>query len=105
MDRGAAGRGGSTLVPWDDGAVHHLLVARFTDRDAVQSHLSASGIETGVHYPIPLALQPWLVPFGWSTPAAEAAATEVLSLPIDPLMAESEIEYVCRVLETQPVNA
>jgi dTDP-4-amino-4,6-dideoxygalactose transaminase len=96
---------GDTLVPWEDGAVHHLLVARFDDRDAVQEHLGAAGVETGVHYPIPLALQPWLVPGGWSTPAAEAAANEVLSLPLDPLMVAEEVDYVCRALETQPIRA
>ena len=96
---------GDQLVPWESGAVHHLLVARFADRDSVQTHLSTAGVETGVHYPIPLALQPWLAPAGWATPAAENAAAEVLSLPIDPLMDLEEIDYVCRALETTPIRA
>lgn len=86
----------SMLVPWNAGAVHHLLVARLDDRDATAARLTADGIGSGVHYPIPLSKQPWLVAAG-ATPCheAEAAAGEILSLPMDPLMTAAEVDNVC----------
>jgi dTDP-4-amino-4,6-dideoxygalactose transaminase len=90
--------GEGVLVPWQKGAVHHLLVARVSNRDAVQDRLQRSGIASGVHYPLALSSQPSLA--RWHTPCAEAerAAAEVLSLPMDPLMDESEVDYVCERL-------
>ena len=92
----------SHLVPWEEGAVHHLLVTRVDAdrRDRIQEELGALGIGTGVHYPIPLSRQPSLAPWAHATPAAEAASESVLSLPIDPLMTDDEVDYVCdRFLE------
>jgi dTDP-4-amino-4,6-dideoxygalactose transaminase len=88
------------LVPWAPGAVHHLLVARVQHREAVQAALKADGVGSGVHYPASLSQQPWLAALGGpATPNAELAAAEVLSLPMDPLMTESEVEVVVRALE------
>jgi dTDP-4-amino-4,6-dideoxygalactose transaminase len=92
---GMAMLSGVSLVPWDEGAVHHLLVARLgaDHRDTVQSGLAARGIATGVHYPVPLSRQP---PFAGSgpCPVSERAALEVLSLPMDPLMSDDEVHQV-----------
>lgn len=90
------------LVPWDDGAVHHLLVVRVPagERDRLRAELSEAGIATGVHYPVPLSCQPSLRPWWRACPAAEAAADEVLSLPMDPLMTEQEVDQVCDRLLT-----
>lgn len=85
---------GDLLVPWEQGAVHHLIVARVPDPDTAASALSAQGIATGRHYPNPLNSVPWLQ--GSSLPASEKAASEVLSLPIDPLM---EVHEVARVAD------
>lgn len=87
---------GEDLVPWLDGAVHHLLVAR-TDRprDEVIAGLRSEGIATGIHYPVPLSKQPALAPFAGPTPAAELAAEQIVSLPMDPLMSDEDIEAVC----------
>lgn len=90
------------LVPWDEGAVHHLLVTRVAPerRDRIRDELAAVGIGTGVHYPVPLSRQPSLGPWARPTPAAEIAAGSVLSLPMDPLMTLDEVDYVCdRFLE------
>jgi len=88
------------LVPWTPGAVHHLLVARVPRREAVQAQLAADGIGTGVHYPASLAQQPWLVALGGApTPHADQAAAEVLSLPMDPLMTDLEVDAVVDSLE------
>ncbi len=90
---------GDRLVPWNDGAVHHLLVARFADRDDVQRLLREAEIGSGIHYPVPLSLQPWLAPSSIACPSAETAATEILSLPIDPLMTLDEVARVASTLD------
>jgi dTDP-4-amino-4,6-dideoxygalactose transaminase len=88
------------LVPWDEGAVHHLLVARVPSarRQQVADKLAADGIGTGVHYPLALSQQPALAPWARPCPEAEAAAAEVLSLPMDPLMTDAEVDRVCEAL-------
>ncbi len=75
----------------------HLYPARTSRREELRRHLQAAGIETLVHYPIPLPLQPALKPFvlpGQEFPAAERAAGEVFSLPLYPELAESEIAHI-----------
>ena len=87
---------GDILVPWEPGAVHHLLVARVPAerRERIRDDLGALGIATGVHYPVPLSRQPALAPWARPTPNAEDAADRVLSLPMDPLMTLDEVDYV-----------
>jgi len=96
---------GDRLVPWNDGAVHHLLVARLFDRDAMQATLGEAGISTGIHYPVPLSLQPWLTESSISCPGAEDAANQILSLPIDPLMTTDEVARVADQLERALAHA
>ena len=94
-ERYRAAVSGCTLVPWTDGAVHHLVVTRVADRGLVQERMKEQGVATGVHYPVPLSEQPWVAALGGApTPAAERAAREVLSLPIDPLMSDNEVDEV-----------
>lgn len=90
---------GDDLVSWEPGAVHHLLVARARrSRDEVVEALEKAGVGTGIHYPVPLSQQPSLRhhPRG-RCGAAELAAGQVVSLPIDPLMTLPEVERVCDV--------
>jgi len=92
---------GSRLVPWEDGAVHHLLVARHDaeSRDRLRDALAARGVGVGVHYPVALSQQPSVAEFCRPSPNAEAAAASILSLPMDPLMRLSEVELVCDEVE------
>lgn len=94
--RALADLDGVELVPWRDGAVHHLLVVRVAAerRAALQQALRACAVATGIHYPVPLSLQPALERWHRRCPAAERAAREVLSLPIDPLMSTDDVETV-----------
>jgi dTDP-4-amino-4,6-dideoxygalactose transaminase len=92
-------------VPWTEGAVHHLLVARVSDREAVQTALATARIATGVHYPVALSDQPALSAWARPAPAAEHAASTVLSLPMDPLMTRDEVEYVCDHLDRSLAHA
>jgi len=80
--------------------VYHLYVIRAERRDALQSHLSARGIHTGLHYPLPLHLQKAYESLGLrrgSFPVAEQAADSILSLPMFP---ELTGDQVCHVAET-----
>jgi dTDP-3-amino-3,4,6-trideoxy-alpha-D-glucose transaminase len=92
---------GDLLVPWEEGAVHHLLVARIRDerRDAVRAALGAAGVETGVHFPLALSRQPATSQWSGRCPAADLAATEVLSLPMDPLLSDADVRTVVTALQ------
>lgn len=95
------GRIGVPYVPeWAD-PVWHLYVVRVPERAAVQARLKTAGIQSGVHYPIPLHLQPAYRGLGYRAgelPNTEAAAGEVLSLPIYPEMPADAIERVSNAL-------
>ncbi len=91
---------GNLLVPWEEGAVHHLMVARIGGglRDEVRASLDRAGIETGMHYPVALSDQPALARWARPCPNAERAASEVLSLPMHPLLTERAVDTVCGAL-------
>ena len=87
--------------------VFHLFVVRVRDRETIQHRLRDAGVATGVHYPIPLHLQPAYSHLGYrrgELPQAEAAAREVLSLPIYPELRASQIDRIVTTLR-QAVNA
>ena len=94
---------GSAVTVPDAGADHatHLCVVRSPERDALRAFLTARGIATDVHFPIPDHRQRALagiVPADLSLPHTEAAAGEILSLPCFPEMTEDEVERVCEAL-------
>lgn len=81
--------------------VWHLYVVRVPRRDAVLAFLQAEGIGAGIHYPVPVHLQPafvQLAPGPWTCPVAETAAREILSLPMFPGITESQQERVVDAL-------
>lgn len=97
------GRGDLVLPVERAGArhVYHLFCVRVKDRERVRAALLEKGVETGVHYPIPLHLQPayaWMGLSEGSFPVAERAAREVLSLPLYPEMTEAQVDRVCEAL-------
>jgi dTDP-4-amino-4,6-dideoxygalactose transaminase len=80
--------------------VYHVLAVRVPDRDAWRARLTAAGIQTGVHYPIPVHLQPAHHDLGYAAgdfPVSEAVAAEVMSLPIFPELTDDQIEAVAQV--------
>ncbi len=83
--------------------VYHLYVIRVPDRVAEQARLRRSGVGTGVHYPLPVHLQPAYlgrIALGPSRCAeTERAAAEVLSLPLYPEMTDDQVAIVCRAIE------
>jgi dTDP-4-amino-4,6-dideoxygalactose transaminase len=82
--------------------VWHLFVVRAADRDGLQASLKAKGIETGIHYPCPLHLQPAYgslgVPRG-SLPVTERTAARILSLPMFPEMTDVQVDHVAAAVE------
>lgn len=78
--------------------VYHIYCVRVTgDRDALMTALKAQGIGVGVHYPIPLHLQPALAHREYAQgdfPHTEAAANTIISLPIYPELTAKQIEAV-----------
>ena len=80
--------------------VYHQFTVRVANREAARKALAAAGVASGVYYPIPLHRQPvYEKEFGGlALPAAEAAAHEVLSLPIYPQLADEQIRHVCGTL-------
>jgi dTDP-4-amino-4,6-dideoxygalactose transaminase len=81
--------------------VWHLYVVRVPDRDGVVSQLNARGIGAGIHYPVPLHLTGAFSPLGFgrgSFPVSEAAADEILSLPIYPHITVDQQERVVTAL-------
>jgi dTDP-4-amino-4,6-dideoxygalactose transaminase len=82
-------------------SVHHLFVVELDDRDRVADLLRARGIQTGLHYPVPVHLQPAYHSLGLgpgSFPVAERLARRCLSLPMFPEMTEEQIDVVCEGL-------
>lgn len=76
----------------------HLFVVESDARDALRTHLAGRGIETGIHYPIPLHLQPAYGYLGLDRgafPHAEATAARSLSLPLYPQMTIGQVDLVC----------
>jgi dTDP-4-amino-4,6-dideoxygalactose transaminase len=77
--------------------VYHQYVIRCTARNRLQSFLKARGIASAIHYPLPVHLQPAYADLGCKPgdlPASEAAAREVLSLPLYPEMTDEAVESV-----------
>jgi dTDP-4-amino-4,6-dideoxygalactose transaminase len=87
-DEELASSGVSTPVemPWAR-HVYHAYTVRSRSRDSLRDALAECGIQSGIHYPVPLHLQPVFADLGYGPgafPHAEAAAREVLCLPIFP---------------------
>ena len=77
--------------------IYHLYVVQTEARDALQKHLSAAGIQTGIHYPVPVHLQPAYRSLGHARgdfPEAERQAARVLSLPMFPELTDEQIARV-----------
>jgi dTDP-4-amino-4,6-dideoxygalactose transaminase len=81
--------------------VYHLYVVRAARRGALQEFLAGRGILTGIHYPVPLHLQPAFAACGLRAgdlPVAERAAAEILSLPMGGHLGEDEVRYIGSVI-------
>ena len=89
------------VVPPDMVPVWHLYVIRHPQRDTLQNELTARGIQTQIHYPIPPHRQQAYASLGWSAgsfPVAESMADSVLSLPIGPHLSATQQQKVIQAV-------
>ena len=88
---------------------HHADVCTFitstsswsTSRDRIREALAEGGVDTGIHYPVPLHLTPAYRSLGYvrrDFPAAEALAKRSISLPMHPHLSSAQTEYVVEQL-------
>lgn len=90
-------------LPQDDEThAWHLFVVRTEARDALQEHLRAAGIETLIHYPLPIHCQPAYASPSWpDLPRSEAEAASVLSLPLYPgLLGIDQVIAACNAFQS-----
>ena len=83
--------------------VYHLYVVRTPRRDALQRYLTAQGIGTLIHYPVPPHRQPAYASLGLPPdgfPLADALAQTSLSLPLWPGMTEAQVRTVSEAIRT-----
>ena len=86
--------------------VYHLYTVRTREREAIRAALDAAGIQTGLHYPVPVHMQPAYADLGYRAgqfPVSERAAHEVLSLPMYPELTDDQIVAASDVIRRCPV--
>jgi dTDP-4-amino-4,6-dideoxygalactose transaminase len=87
---------------WAD-PVWHLFMVRHPQRDLLQKHLTANGVDTIIHYPVPPHLQKAYADLGYTSgafPISEKLASEVLSLPMSAHQTTAQAAYVVAQLNT-----
>jgi dTDP-4-amino-4,6-dideoxygalactose transaminase len=87
--------------PEDARHVYHLYVVRHPRRDALCRFLRERGIETLIHYPQPVHLQPAYADLGYpegSLPVTEALSRHILSLPIYPELKDEEVAMIAEAI-------
>jgi len=83
----------------DSGHVYHLFPVRSAVRDAIQARLKTNGIETLIHYPIPIPNQPALATERPADcPVANRVCDEIFSLPLYPALPDAAIRQVAEAL-------
>jgi dTDP-4-amino-4,6-dideoxygalactose transaminase len=84
--------------------VYHVYAVRTTERVALQRTLQSNGIGSGIHYPVPVHLQPAYADLGYGPgdfPQSERAANEVLSLPMYPELSHTTLEQVAAAIRQE----
>jgi len=99
-DQLLAGKGLATpkVAPYSK-PVFHLYVVQVPDRQKQQAAFDAANVSHGIHYPIPVHLQPAFADLGYkagSFPGTEALVSKIISLPMFPELTDNQIEQVSR---------
>jgi dTDP-4-amino-4,6-dideoxygalactose transaminase len=83
--------------------VYHLFVIQTSQRDELQDYLKEQGIETSIHYPVPIHLQPCAKSLNYKLgdfPNVEEQSQQILSLPMHNGLSESQIKEVAQTIKT-----
>jgi dTDP-4-amino-4,6-dideoxygalactose transaminase len=94
-------------VPADLRHVFHVYALRHPRRDALQAHLTARGVSTGIHYPVPVHLQKCFAELGHQAgdfPHSERASAETLSLPMFPELTAAQVDEVIAAVRDFPAS-
>jgi len=89
--------GAAVTVPreFDAGHVYHLFPVLTPRREAFMAHMAARGVETLIHYPVPIGQQPALASFDPANcPTANRICAEIVSLPLYPGLRDADISVV-----------
>ena len=96
---------GAVVTPYEPSvsrAVYHLYVIRTREREALAAHLKSKGIQTGLHYPVPLHRQKCYLDWGYGNgdfPVTERCAAEILSLPMFPGLTAAQQQRVAAEID------
>lgn len=88
------------VTPFDkehEYCVYHNFVIQVSERERLMNYLASVGVETKIHYPIQLHLQPAAVALGYKEgdfPVAESISKKMMSLPIYPELHDDEVNYI-----------
>ena len=88
--------------------VYYVYVIQVQERDRFRQMLEQAGIATGIHYPLPLHLQPACVQYAYTRgmlPVTEAAAERIVSLPMYPELTAEQIETVAAAIRKDSLSA
>ena len=80
---------------------YHTFVVQVEKRDKLQNYLKLNGVDTAIHYPIPIHLQPASKYLNYNIgdfPVAEKQAKNILTLPIHQNLKKKEIIYICKLI-------
>jgi dTDP-4-amino-4,6-dideoxygalactose transaminase len=90
----------------DAGHVYHLFPVLVPERDRIQAALRAQGIETLIHYPVPIPRQPALASERPAEcPVADRVCAQILSLPLHPGLPDADVRDVAAALQALPRHA
>ena len=89
-------------IPEEVRHVYHAYAVMVENRDELREYLASNGIQTSIHYPIPVHLQKAYADLGYKAgdlPNAEAACQKLLSLPLYPEMTTAQVDEVVETLK------
>ena len=80
---------------------YHTFIIHSKKRDKLKKYLLKNGIETAIHYPVPIHLQPAAKSLNYKLgdfPITEKQSKEILTLPINQYLNKKDILYVCKMI-------
>jgi len=80
---------------------YHTFVIQVNKRDKLKKYLKKNGVDTTIHYPVPIHLQNASRFLGYkkgSFPITEKQSSQILTLPINQYLKKSEIIYICKLI-------